>query len=337
MLGCVESISQVAEDTLPTPSLGTSSVATDTALRLSVAQPPAHPFLSTSDTTTGTSPQLPLVLPPTPHFLVTSDTATGTSPQLPLVLPPTPHFLVTSDIATGTSPQLPAVLPPTYPVPPRGEIIDDSHKDGDASISVGHLSEKSMSWQDRENSFMAFKAFFDGGAKILRSIDELFLLCYRFDGYAPFQGAFVYPETVAVLRKLMDQYGSFMEVTGITPSFLRNAAFRALGLVLHGVDTMEFLHITDHRLLCWWDAICEAITVGFHVDFLLNLVRNLSRAVFGARAIHSMKLSQGSDEVRVVADTLNIKGISADNAECVTEAATRSSPKASSVLFGHFS
>ncbi|CAL9030476.1 unnamed protein product [Prunus brigantina] len=47
--------------------------------------------------------------------------------------------------------------------PPRGEIIDDIHKDGDASTSVGHLSEKSMSWQDWENSFMAFKAFFDGG------------------------------------------------------------------------------------------------------------------------------------------------------------------------------
>ncbi|BBN69711.1 hypothetical protein Prudu_1120S000300 [Prunus dulcis] len=61
----VESISRVAEDTLPTPPLGTSSVAADTALHLPAAQPPAHPFISTSDTTAGTSPQLPAVLPPT--------------------------------------------------------------------------------------------------------------------------------------------------------------------------------------------------------------------------------------------------------------------------------
>ncbi|CAL2266016.1 unnamed protein product [Prunus armeniaca] len=279
----LQSISQVAEDTLPTPPLGTSSIAADIALRLPAAQPPTPHFLSTSDTTAGTSPQLLVVLPPTPHFLVTSDTTA-----------------ITSDIAASTSPQLPAV-------PPRGEIIDDSHKDGDASTSMGHLSEKSMSWQDWENSFMAFKAFLGGGAKILRSINELFSFCYRFDGYAPFQGAFVYLETVAVLRKFMDQYGSFMEVTGITPSFSRSAAFLALGFVLHRVDTMEFLDITNHRLLCWRDTICEAITVGFHVDFLLNLVRNLARAIFGARAIHSMKLSQGSDEVKAAADTLNIK------------------------------
>ncbi|BBH08193.1 hypothetical protein Prudu_020316 [Prunus dulcis] len=77
----VESISQVAEDALPTPPLGTSGVAADTALRLPAAQPPTHPFPSTSDTTAGTSPQLPAVLP-------------------------------------------------------RGEIIDDSHKDGDVEKHV---------------------------------------------------------------------------------------------------------------------------------------------------------------------------------------------------------
>ncbi|XP_020412057.1 uncharacterized protein LOC109947070 [Prunus persica] len=265
----VESISQVAEDTLPTPPLGTSSVAADTALRLPAAQPPAHPFLSTSDTTAGTSPQLPAVLPPTPPFLSTSDTTAGTSPQLPAVLP---LSLSTSDTTVGTSPQLPAVLPPflntsditsgTSPqlpaVLPRGEIIDDNHKEDDVSISMGHLSEESMSWQDWENSFMAFKAFFDGGAKI-----------------------------------------------------------------------------------------CEAITLGFHVDFPINLVRNLACAVFGVRAIHSMKLSHGSSEVKAAADTLNIKQQELDSqrrevhafflAKCVTETTTRSSPRASFVLFGHSS
>ena len=249
-------------------------------------------------------------------------------------------------MAAGTSSQFPAALPP-------GKTIDDSHRGGNTSINVGYLSEKDMSWQDWENSFTAFKAFFDGGVTILRSIDELFPLCHRFNGYATFQGALVYPETVEALKKFMDKYGNLMEVTGVTSSFSRCTAFRALGLVLHGMDTMQLLDITDHRLLCWRDAICEAIVLGFHVDFLLDLVKSLARAVFGARAIHSMKSSRGSDEVTAAAIALNIKqqeledqrremhalllakGISADNAECVTEAAARSSSRASSILFRH--
>ncbi|CAL2255870.1 unnamed protein product [Prunus armeniaca] len=57
------------------------------------------------------------------------------------------------------------------------------------------------------------------------SIDELLLLCHRFNGYVAFQCALVYPETVVVLRKFMDKYGSFMEITDITSSFSRSAAF----------------------------------------------------------------------------------------------------------------
>ncbi|KAI5313534.1 hypothetical protein L3X38_042710 [Prunus dulcis] len=94
--------------------------------------------LGTPDIVAGIALHLPVVQLPTPPSLGTSDTAVGTSPQLPAALPPTPPFLVTSGIATGTSPQLLAMLP-------RGEIIDDSHKDGDTSTSVGHLSEKNMS------------------------------------------------------------------------------------------------------------------------------------------------------------------------------------------------
>lgn len=146
-----------------------------------------------------------------------------------------------------------------------------------------------------------------------------------------------------------------MEATGISSSFSRSVAFRALGLVLHGMDTMQLMDITDHMLLCWRDAICEAMTLGFHVDFLLNLVRNLACAVVGARAIHSMRSLTSFDEVKTAADVLHLKqweledkrrelpalllakGVSVDNAECVAEAAARSSLKASSVLFGHYS
>ncbi|CAL9013010.1 unnamed protein product, partial [Prunus brigantina] len=307
------SILQGAEDILPSPPLG---VATSTSSQLPAVHAPTSSCLGMPDTAADTSSQLPAVLLPTsscpdtpvivagsssqrqavppliPPLPVTSVTAADTSSLLSTAPLPTSSCPDTPVTAAGTSSQLPAVL--------RGEIIDARHKNNDASSSAGHLSEKNMSWRDWENSFMAFKAFFDGGVTILRSIDELLPLCHRFNGYATFQGALIYPETIEVLRKFMDKHGSFMEVTDVTSSFSRCTALRALGLVLHGMDTMQLLDITDHRLLCWRDAICEAIILGFHVDFLLNLVKNLACAVFGARAIHSMQLLHDSDEATVL-------------------------------------
>ncbi|CAL2255362.1 unnamed protein product [Prunus armeniaca] len=171
----------------------------------------------------------------------------------------------------------------------------------------------SMSWLEWENSFTGFKAFFDGGVQVLRSVDELLPLCDRFNGYATFQGALVYPEMVAALEKFMDKYEDFMDMTGITSSFSQCAAFWTLGLVLHGMDTMHLLNITDHRLLFWRDAICEAMTLGFWVEFLLNLVKDLARVVFEARAIHNMESFFGPDEIKVAAEALNLKLISIGN------------------------
>ncbi|PQQ14512.1 hypothetical protein Pyn_26594 [Prunus yedoensis var. nudiflora] len=166
-----------------------------------------------------------------------------------------------------------------------------------------------------------------------------------------FRGAPVYPETVAVLEKFIDKYRDFMDITSISSSFSRCAAFRTLGLVLHGMDTAQLLDVTDHRLLCWRDAVCEAMTLGFWVDFLLNLMRGLARAVFGARAIQSMESSSSLDEIRAAAKALSLKqrelenqhgerralllaqGVSANGADYVAEAVTRSSRKASAVLF----
>ncbi|CAL2256153.1 unnamed protein product [Prunus armeniaca] len=152
----VKSISQGVEGTLPYPPLRTPDTVAGTSSQLPVALSPTSPCLGTPNIAAGTSPQFPAVLPPTSPCLGTPDIAAGTSPQFPAVLPPTSPCLGTPDIAASTSSRLPAV-------PPRGEIIGDIHKDGDASTSVGHLSEKIMPWQDWENSFMAFKAFFDGG------------------------------------------------------------------------------------------------------------------------------------------------------------------------------
>ncbi|CAL2229202.1 unnamed protein product [Prunus armeniaca] len=160
---------------------------------------------------------------------------------------------------------------------------------------------RSMSWLEWEESFTAFMAFCDSGAQVLRSADELLPLYHRFNGYALFQGILVYLETVAALKKFLDKYGDFMDMTGITSSFSRCAAFRTLGLVLHGMDTMQLLDITDHRLLCWRDAVCEAMTLGFRAESLLNLVKGL------ARAVHNMKSNPGPDEIRAAVEALVFK------------------------------
>ncbi|CAL8137084.1 unnamed protein product [Prunus armeniaca] len=59
----IKSISQRAEDTLPSPPLGTPDTATGTSSQLPAALPPTSPFLGTPDTAAGTSSQLPAVLP----------------------------------------------------------------------------------------------------------------------------------------------------------------------------------------------------------------------------------------------------------------------------------
>ncbi|XP_021832843.1 uncharacterized protein LOC110772698 [Prunus avium] len=131
------------------------------------------------------------------------DAAADAALHLPAVPPPTSPLPRTSDTAAGRTLNLPAASP-------RGEATSESLQVGDVptkSAPMGHLLEGNLSWQDWENSFTAFKAFFDGGVKILRSVDELLPLCYKFDGYATFQGAFVFPKTVEVLKKFMDKYG----------------------------------------------------------------------------------------------------------------------------------
>ncbi|CAL2276553.1 unnamed protein product [Prunus armeniaca] len=333
----IELVVPIIEDTIGASSEASFAFPTtvaDAVLSLPAVQPPPSPNLRTPDMAVDASPPLLAVPPPISPIPSALDMAAGTAPLLPAVLPLTCPIPSIPDIASGTTPLLPAVRP-------FAEIIDNSHKNGDAFIagsSKGHSFEKGMSWQDWENSYTTFKAFFDSGVTILRSIDELLPLCHRFDGYVTFQGALVYPETVKALKRFMDKYGSLMEATDVTSSFSRCTALRALGLVLHGMDTMQLFDITDHKLLCWRDAICEAMILGFRVEFLLKLVKNLARAVFGARAIRSMQLSHDSDEVKDAADGLNIKqelenqhremhalllakGISIDSAECVTEAA----------------
>ncbi|CAL9025804.1 unnamed protein product [Prunus brigantina] len=210
-----------------------------------------------------------------------------------------------------------------------------------------------MSWPEWEESFTAFMAFFDSGAQVLRSADELLPLYHRFNGYARFRGIFVYPETVASLEKFLDKHGDFMDMTGITSSFSRCTAFRTLGLVLHGIDTAQLLDITDHRLLCWRDAVCEAMTLGFRAEPLLNLVWDLARAAFGAQAVHNMKSHPSPDAIRAAAEALVFKqrelenqhrelcgllsaqGVSSDGADCVMEAVTRSSHEASPFFSSH--
>ncbi|CAL2276818.1 unnamed protein product [Prunus armeniaca] len=136
--------------------------------------------------------------------------------------------------ASGPSPLalLPAVQPDNASAAENAQAIITVA----GNTAVEHSP--NMSWLQWEESFSAFMAFFDSGAQVFRSADELLPLCHRFNGYAPFRGILVYPETVAALEKFLDKYRDFMDMTGITSSFSRCATFRTLGLVLHGMDSV---------------------------------------------------------------------------------------------------
>ncbi|PQP95958.1 E3 ubiquitin-protein ligase RFWD3 isoform X1 [Prunus yedoensis var. nudiflora] len=134
--------------------------------------------------------------------------------------------------------------------------------------------ENNFSWQRWKHAFNSFKAFFDSGMGMLRSTDELLPLRYDFRGYETFRGAQVFPETVKALNKFFDNYGA------------------RLGFVLYGMDTTPYSDVTDHRLLCWRDAIRDTILLGLHVDFFLDTLKmRLVHAVFEVRGLLWMVLS----------------------------------------------
>ncbi|CAL8992920.1 unnamed protein product, partial [Prunus brigantina] len=249
--------------------------------------------------------------------------------QVTSPLPPILKHFLQRDLDPAVSPALPAALQsntfaPSPPTPLPAVQCDNASaaENARAIITVAGNAAvehpRNMSWLEWEESFTAFMAFFD---------------------------------SVAALEKFLDKHGDFMDMTGITSSFSRCTAFRTLGLVLHGIDTTQLLDITDHRLLCWRDAVCEAMTLGFRAEPLLNLVKDLARAAFGARAVHNMKSNPGPDEIRAAAEALIFKqrelenqhkelrgllsaqGVSSDSADCVMEAVTRSSHEASPIPF----
>ncbi|CAL9024926.1 unnamed protein product, partial [Prunus brigantina] len=245
----------------------------------------------------------------------------------PVISPTLPAALQSNTFAVHTTLPVPShVQPllrasgPSLPAPLLAVQCDNASaaENAQAIITVaGNAAAehpRNMSWLEWEESFTAFMAFFD---------------------------------SVAALEKFLNKHGDFMDMTGITSSFSRCAAFRTLGLVLHGMDTVQLLDITDHRLLCWRDAICEAMTLGFRAESLLDLVKDLARAAFGARAVHNMKSNPSPDAIRAAAEALVFKqrklenqhrelrgllsaqGVSSDGADCVMEAVTRSSHEAS--------
>ncbi|KAI5323367.1 hypothetical protein L3X38_032439 [Prunus dulcis] len=82
---------------------------------------------------------------------------------------------------------------------------------------------------------------------------------------------------------------------------------------IHGQAWGFYGHDWHYIFLFTRDAICEALTLGFWVEFLLNLVKDLARAVFGARAIHNIESFFGPDEIRAVANALNLKQCEVEN------------------------
>ncbi|CAL2229471.1 unnamed protein product [Prunus armeniaca] len=181
-------------------------------------------------------------------------------------LPPIFQHFLWGDLEPAISPVLPATLRSntfafhgTLPVPshiqpllwgpepgplallPASSFGDVSvAENAHAIVAAGNTTAEhspDASWLEWEESFVAFMAFFD---------DELLPLCHRFNGYATFRGALVYPETVAALEKFLDKCGDYTDMTSITSSFSQCVAFRTLGLVLRRMDTTQLLDITDH-------------------------------------------------------------------------------------------
>ncbi|CAL2270689.1 unnamed protein product [Prunus armeniaca] len=152
--------------------------------------------------------------PPAPPSPRTSNMAADTSSQLPAVLPHTPPCLSTSDTAAGTSPQLPTVLPPTPPSLGTSGKVAGTSPQLPAVLPCGEMVDDNHK-----------------------------------DGDAPIIGAFVYPETIAILRKSMDRYGSFMEASDITSSFSRCAALRVLGLGDNGFVVPATQECMPHIIL----------------------------------------------------------------------------------------
>ncbi|CAL8994912.1 unnamed protein product [Prunus brigantina] len=169
----------------------------------------------------------------------------------PVISPTLPAALQSNTFAVHTTLPVPSHIQPLLrasgpsspsPLPAVQRDNASTAENAQATITAAGNAAvehpRNMSWLEWEESFTAFMAFFDSGAQVLRSADELLPLYHRFNGYACFRGILVYPETVAALEKFLDKHGDFMDMTGITSSFSCCAAFRTLGLVLHGMDTV---------------------------------------------------------------------------------------------------
>ncbi|PQM39164.1 uncharacterized protein Pyn_36815 [Prunus yedoensis var. nudiflora] len=214
-------------------------------------------ILGTSDAGVDNALLLPAVLPPTPLLLETSDIAAGTALHLPAVSPPTPPLLGTSDIAAGTALHLPAVLPPIPLLPGTSDIVAATALHLPAAPPVVRLlmvATRSVMFLPTVPSWGIHKRKAYPGRigkfPLLRS-KPFSMVVSRFSGLSTNFFHFVtnltdmqcsrvplHPETIGVLRKFMDKNGGFMDIMGVTSSFSKSAAFRALGLVLHGMDTM---------------------------------------------------------------------------------------------------
>ncbi|CAB4302353.1 unnamed protein product [Prunus armeniaca] len=227
-------IGYIAQNVEIVPMVASSFDTFDRLVEAALAESfPTMPPTNSQDTTSTFRITNPL--PPIFQHILRGDLEPAISPVLLAILR-------SSSFAFHGIPPVPSHIRPLLQTPePSPLALLPAFPFGDTSaaenvqvvVAAGNTAAEhpsNASWLEWEESFAAFMAFFDGGVQVLRFANELLPLCHRFNGYATFRGALIYPETIAALEKFMDKYGDFTDMTSITSSFSQCATFRTLGL-----------------------------------------------------------------------------------------------------------
>lgn len=93
---------------------------------------------------------------------------------------------------------------------------------------------------------------------------------------------------VKVRFGVAEELGKFFEgagdgdvtLIGLSP-FLCGMIFEELGTLLYGMEDTSPLELTEHKLLCWQDMICDVAALGVPIGSLVEKLGELCDTVFG--------------------------------------------------------
>ena len=100
--------------------------------------------------------------------------------------------------------------------------------------------------------------------------------------YADFHGFRVHEDCVSHLMMVHSNRGDFMQGFRLG-RFAREHFLRMLGSVMNDIEHNFVDTVSTERILQWRVAIQELISVGFIVEFILDHLREVARAIFMRR------------------------------------------------------